>query len=164
MSVYGRILLACLGSAMLLLGAFGFQYIGKLDPCAMCLWQRWPHAVAVVLGILAMTLLWKIRRPLAGLGAVVMAVSAGLGAFHTGVEQKWWAGPGSCAGFDPTGLSTDQLLQQLQATAVVPCDEIVWDLFGITMAGWNAIFSLGLMALWIFAATPKTVTRHHVPG
>ena len=163
MSVYGRILLAGLGSLLLLLGAFGFQYIGELAPCPMCLWQRWPHAVAIVLAILAVTLLWKARRPMAGVGAVVMAISAGLGVFHAGVEQKWWEGPGSCAGFDPAGLSTDQLLQQLQTAPLVACNEIVWDLFGITMAGWNALISLGLMALWIFAAIPKTITRHHVP-
>ena len=88
MSVYGRILLAGLGSALLLIGAFGFQYIGELAPCPMCLWQRWPHAVSVVIAAAAMTVLWRQRRPLAGLGAATMAMSAGLGAYHAGVEQK----------------------------------------------------------------------------
>jgi disulfide bond formation protein DsbB len=164
MSVYGRILLAVLGSASLLLGAFGFQYIGKLAPCPMCLWQRWPHAVAILIGVLAMTLLWRQRRWLAGLGGIAMAMSAGIGLFHAGVEQKWWDGPSSCSGADPTALSTDELLQQLMTTPLVRCDEIVWDLFGITMAGWNTIISTGLALLWVFAALPKTPTRHIVPG
>lgn len=164
MSVYGRILLSVLGSAALLLGAFGFQYIGELAPCPMCLWQRWPHAVSIAIGILAMTLLWRQRRILAAIGAGTMAVSAGLGVFHAGVEQQWWDGPSSCTGADPTTLSTDELMQQLLTTPLVRCDEIVWDLFGLTMAGWNAVISTGLALLWIFAALPKTPTRHIVPG
>ena len=164
MSVYGRILLACLGSAALLLGAFGFQYLGGLAPCPMCLWQRWPHATAVVIGVLAMTLLWRQRRPLSALGAVTMAVSVGLGLFHAGVEQKWWDGPGSCSGLDPAGMSAEQMLNALESTPLVRCDEIVWDLWGITMAGWNGLISLGLAALWIFAALPKTPTRHVAPS
>lgn len=164
MSVYGRILLAGLGSLLLLLGAFGFQYLGKLAPCPMCLWQRWPHAVAILIALAAMTVLWQQRRVLAGLGAITMAVSAGLGIFHAGVEQKWWEGPGSCSGANPGALSTDQLLDQIMETPLVRCDEIVWDLFGITMAGWNGLVSIGLAVLWFYAAFPKTPTRHVVPG
>lgn len=164
MSVYGRILLAGFGSFLLLAGAFAFQYIGKLAPCPMCIWQRWPHAIAIVIAIAAMTILWQQRRALAGLGAATMLVSAGLGVFHAGVEQKWWKGPGSCSGADPTGLTSDQLLDQLMEAPVVRCDEIVWDLFGISMAGWNGLISFGLALLWVFAALPKTPTRHVVPG
>ncbi|MEM7056065.1 MAG: disulfide bond formation protein B [Pseudomonadota bacterium] len=164
MSVYGRILLAGLGSFLLLAGAFGFQFIGELAPCPMCIWQRWPHAVAILIAVSAMTLLWQQRRVLAGMGAATMAFSTGLGIFHAGVEQKWWKGPGSCSGADPGALSSDQLLDQLLETPLVRCDEIVWDLFGITMAGWNGLISIGLAVLWIFAAFPKTPTRHVVPG
>lgn len=163
MSVYGRILLAVLASLGVLLGAFGFQFLGELSPCPMCIWQRWPHAVAILLGVAAMTLLWRQRRVVAMLGAATMAVSFGLAAFHAGVEQRWWDGPTSCTGADPTALSTDDLLAKLERTPLVRCDEIVWDLFGITMAGWNAIISLGLVILWIYSALPKTPTRHPSP-
>ncbi|MEM9141166.1 MAG: disulfide bond formation protein B [Pseudomonadota bacterium] len=164
MSVYGRILLAVLGSAALLLGALGFQYLGELAPCPMCIWQRWPHVAAVVLGIAAMTVLWRVRRGVAAVGAVVMVASAGLGLFHAGVEQRWWQGPASCSGADPGALSTEALLDALMEAPMVRCDEIVWDLFGLTMAGWNALISVGLALLWGFAAWPKTPTRHVAPG
>ena len=164
MSVYGRILIAVLGSALLLIGALGFQYLGGLAPCPMCIWQRWPHVVAVVLGVLAMTLFWRQRRAVAALGGVTMAASAGLGIFHVGVEQKLWSGPAGCSGgVDPTGLSTDQLLTQLMETEVVRCDEVAWDLIGISMAGWNAIISVGLAIMWLYAALPRTTTRHVAP-
>ncbi|MEM7190687.1 MAG: disulfide bond formation protein B [Pseudomonadota bacterium] len=164
MSVYGRILLAGLGSLALLLGALGFQYLGGLAPCPMCIWQRWPHLAAVLLAVLGMTVLWQFHRPVAAVGGVAMLISAGLGAFHAGVEQKLWDGPSSCSGVDPGSVSSEQLLQTLMEAPLVRCDEIVWDLFGITMAGWNAIISLGLAALWLFAAMPRTVTRHVAPG
>lgn len=164
MSVYGRILLACAGSLAVLFGAFGFQFLGGLAPCPMCIWQRWPHAVALLIGVAAMTVLWRFRRPLSALGFLTMVTSAGLGAFHAGVEQQWWEGPTTCVGTDPGSMNSEDLLNTLMQAPMVRCDEIVWDLWGITMAGWNALISLGLALLWIFAALPKTPTRHVVPG
>ena len=164
MSVYGRILLACAGSLAVLLGAFGFQFLGGLAPCPMCIWQRWPHAVALLIGVAAMTVLWRFRRPLSALGFLTMLTSAGLGVFHAGVEQQWWEGPTTCVGTDPGSMNSEDLLNTLMEAPMVRCDEIVWDLWGITMAGWNALISLGLALLWIFAALPKTPTRHVVPG
>ena len=147
------LLLAGLGSFGLLAGAFAFQHIGGLAPCPMCIWQRWPHVVAIVIALLALALLPGLRRPLAWIGALVMAVSTGLGLYHAGVEQKWWAGPNVCSGgVDPAGLSTDDLLAQLQSTPMVPCDAITWELFGISMAGWNGLISVALLILWSMAA------------
>ncbi|MDT8344028.1 MAG: disulfide bond formation protein B [Thermohalobaculum sp.] len=148
MTAYGRILLAGAGSAALLLGALGFQFLGGLAPCPMCIWQRWPHVAAVVLAVLAVTVLWRQRRWLAALGAAAMLVSTGLGIFHAGVEWQWWQGPVTCTAGDITRLSADELMTQILGAPLVRCDEIVWELFGITMAGWNALFSLGLAALW----------------
>ena len=151
MTVYGRILLAGLGSVLLLAGALGFQYLGKLQPCVMCIWQRWPHAIAVVLAVGAVTLFWRYRRGIAGCGALSVAGGAGIGLFHVGVEQKWWQGPQSCSGFDPAGLTTEQLMARIQGAPVVACDEIAWQFLGLSMAGWNALISLGLCALWVLS-------------
>lgn len=163
MSVYGRILLAGLGSLLLLAGALGFQYLGELAPCPMCIWQRWPHLVAALIALAATTVLWRLRRQLSVAGVVTMAVSAGLGAYHAGVEQGWWPGPAGCSGVDPSGLSPDELLRRLAETPLVRCDEIAWELVGISMAGWNAILSVCLGILWVFAALPRTPTRHVSP-
>ncbi|MEM1385008.1 MAG: disulfide bond formation protein B, partial [Pseudomonadota bacterium] len=148
MTVYGRILLAGGGSALILLGALAFQYLGGLAPCPMCLWQRWPHAVAVAIAVLAVTVLWWGRRWLAGLGGAAMAVSAGLGVFHAGVEWRFWDGPSSCVSSSIEGLTPEQLLDQILAAPVVRCDEVAWDFLGLSLAGWNAVFSVGFAALW----------------
>ena len=145
--------LAMLGSAALLAGAFAFQYIGGLAPCQLCLWQRWPHAAAVGLGVLALTLGWRV---LAVAGAVAALVAAGIGAFHVGVEQKWWEGLASCTAGSIKGISTADLLNpDVVVAAPVRCDAIAWQLAGVSMAGWNVILSLVLMGVWLLAATRR---------
>jgi len=146
------ILAAAGGSAALLLGALGFQYIGGLFPCVLCLWQRWPHLVAVILGLIGLRVPGRIVPVL---GALAVLTTAGIGMFHVGVEQGWWAGLESCSGRGITGMSTATLLDPTAAAPEpVRCDQIAWSLMGISMAGWNVIASLGLAGLWL-AATRK---------
>ncbi|NVO22862.1 disulfide bond formation protein B [Donghicola sp. C2-DW-16] len=146
--------LAAFGSLAILLGAFGFQYIGGYPPCAMCLWQRWPHAAAILLGAVGVMFPSAI---IAWLGALAAAVTSGIGVYHAGVEQKLWQGPTSCTGSADalSGMNATDLLSLDGPTGVVMCDAIVWDLFGITMAGYNAIFSALFCLIWIAAARAK---------
>ncbi|MEP3345975.1 MAG: disulfide bond formation protein B [Litoreibacter sp.] len=136
------------GSFLLLGGAFVFQIMGYA-PCKMCLWQRWPHAFAFVLGIAFIVIPSRI---IALLGALAAATTAAIGLFHAGVEQSWWEGPNSCTSDDITALTPEQLLEQIMAAPMVRCDEIAWSLAGVSMAGWNAILSLVLALIWITAA------------
>ncbi|MDB2407062.1 disulfide bond formation protein B [Jannaschia sp.] len=140
---------ATVGHLGLLGGAFLFQAAGYA-PCAMCLWQRWPHAAAILLGIVALAGIAP--RGMAVLGGLAALTTAGIGAFHAGVEQGWWEGPSSCTGGgDLSGFSGADLLSTQIADTVVMCDEIAWQ-FGLSMAGWNAVFSLGLAVIWGLAA------------
>lgn len=140
---------AMAASVVALAAALGSQYLGGLAPCDLCLWQRVPHGVVIVTGIGA--LLWfqgpRERNLLTWLAALSFAVGAGIALYHVGVEQKWIAGPAACSG--PASLNAAQTIEELRAqllgTPVVRCDEIPWELFGISMAGWNALFSLALM-------------------
>jgi disulfide bond formation protein DsbB len=143
--------LAAGGSLALLLGALAFQYIGGLAPCQLCLWQRWPHAAAVVIGALALAMPGRVL-PL--LGALAALTSAGIGLFHTGVERGWWEGLASCSAGSISGLDVNDLLDPtVEIAAVVRCDEVAWQMLGLSMASWNALASLALAVLWIMAAT-----------
>lgn len=142
------ILLATSGSLALLLGALGFQFIGDMPPCKLCIWQRWPHVIAVLIGVL---FLLRPRPLLALLGALATLSTAGIGLYHAGVEQKWWPGPDTCTAGPVSGLSADELFEKIMNTPLVRCDEIPWQLFGISMAGWNAIISTLLAILWLAA-------------
>lgn len=140
------ILLATLGSFALLAGAFAFQVIGYA-PCKMCLWQRWPHAVAIVIGAFALVVS-RHQKVFAILGALAAATTAAIGLYHTGVERDWWEGPTSCTG---TGQLTGDLLS-LDIAPVVMCDDVIWPLFGLSMASYNALISLVLVGIWLTAA------------
>ena len=143
------ITIAGIGSAILLLSAFSFQYLGYA-PCKMCLWQRWPHGVAIALSVMAITLSWRV---IPMLGALAAATTSFLGFFHSGVEQKWWEGPSSCSGGGSalSGVSGTDLLATQGAGFIVMCDEISWSFAGLSMPTWNGMLSLGLVILWAIA-------------
>ena len=141
------ILIGVLGSAALLGGAFLFQYFGY-PPCAMCLWQRWPHAAAILIGLLALGVQGRLLPAVAGLAALT---TAGIGIFHTGVERDWWEGPASCTGTGLSNLDASDLLSTA-GDRLVMCDKVSWELFSISMPSWNAIFSLLLVVVWVRAA------------
>jgi disulfide bond formation protein DsbB len=134
-------------SLALILGALGFQYIGNYPPCEMCHWQRWPHIAAAVVGLIGGMLLAAGVLPtrtapfVAALAILGVAVGGAMGVYHAGVEWHWWLGPQACTtGFVFNG--------HLDLTAPVPhCDIPAWTLFGLSLAGYNAIISLGAAAL-----------------
>ncbi|WP_284163125.1 disulfide bond formation protein B [Frigidibacter sp. SD6-1] len=145
------VLLAAGGSLALLAGAFIFQAFGYA-PCKLCLWQRWPHAAAIVIGALCLS---TRRAELAWLGAVAALATAGVGIYHTGVERGFWLGPTTCTSGDVGGLSADDLMNQILNAPLIRCDEVAWSLFGLSMASWNALLSLSLAAIWVRAATRR---------
>ena len=144
------ILVAAGGSAALLLGALAFQYLGGLAPCALCIWQRWPHLAAVILGAAGLAMGGSAIPVLGGLAALT---SAAIGVFHVGVEQKWWEGLATCSAGSLDGVSAADLLNPaVDVAAVVRCDAIAWQMFGLSMAGWNVVISLMLALIWFTAA------------
>lgn len=150
------ILIAGAGSLALLAAAFLFQAMGYA-PCPLCLWQRWPHGVAIALGGLGGLALPVV--PVALAGAAAAMTSFGLGLYHTGVERGWWAGPSSCSASDGglSGLSGADLLSVEGAGRLVLCDEVVWSFLGLSMANWNALLSFGLVLIWVAAVRMRRI-------
>ena len=145
-----------LGSLLLLLGALGFEYVGGLAPCHLCILQRWPHGIAVVLGLFI--LVWP-RRWLALVAGLVVLDGAGTGLYHVGVERGWWQGPTTCTAATPGSMAPGELLDQILATPVVLCDQVAWSMLGISMAGWNVILSLGIAWLWVRAYASSSASQ-----
>jgi disulfide bond formation protein DsbB len=129
-------LLAVLVPAALLGGAYVSQYGFGLPPCEMCWWQRYPHFVAVLLALLAFVVPPRVPVALAG---IAIAVSGVIGGFHAGVEYGWWQGVTACTA-NPFEAGSDPLAAIL-AAPVVRCDVAPWSLLGISLAGWNFLFS-----------------------
>jgi disulfide bond formation protein DsbB len=131
-------LIALLLPLGLLGGALGSQYIGGLHPCEMCYWQRWPHGAAILLAALAFTApaTSSRSRTLVLLAAAAIAVSGAIGVYHAGVEARIFEGFTTCTA--TKGLT----LEDIMKVPLVRCDQVQWSLFGISMAGWNAVLSL----------------------
>jgi disulfide bond formation protein DsbB len=141
-------LLALLLPAALLAGAWGFQLIGGYTPCEMCHWQRWPHYAALAPAALAFAAGGRARVALVALAALLIAASGVIGVLHAGVEYHWWRGFTACtAPTSITGATAAERLASLLAQPVVRCDAPAWTLGGVSMAGFNALFSLGGAAL-----------------
>ncbi|MFQ5954659.1 MAG: disulfide bond formation protein B [Kiloniellales bacterium] len=149
--MYPALLLAA--SAAILGTAYASQYIGGLEPCSLCLYQRVPYWVAI--GLTAAALALAGRRRLQGLALIVVGAvflfGTGLALYHVGVEQHLFAGPPACSADLGQATTIEELRAQLIGQPVVRCDEVAWSLFGISMAGYNAIASLGLTAAALWA-------------
>ena len=136
-------------STALLGGALLFQYVGGLAPCSLCIWQRWPHLAVIVMafiglrGIMPRGMLW--------LTFIAGSISVCLGSYHAGIEYGFWAGPAGCTANLVFDGDIKALTQQLLSTPLVRCDEVPWSLFGLSMAGWNTLISLDIVAAALIA-------------
>src|SRR3954451_18434862 len=161
------IALAAAGVAVLglaaILGAYFFQYVVGLPPCPLCLEQRVAYYVAIPLAamiLLGLSVNSSRKVLLLALFAIAAAMlwNAGLGVYHSGVEWKWWPGPQDCSGAVPNFSAGGSLLDQMNKTRVVRCDEAAWRFLGVSLAGYNVLVSLTLavIALWGVAAAWKS--------
>lgn len=158
-------------SALILGAAFAFQLIGGLQPCELCIWQRYPYAAVIGLsgvgiGLARAGVERRLLALLLALCAVTLLSGAGIAAFHVGVEQKWWEGTSACVGNLSATPTIEDLREKLLAAPVVRCDEPAWSLFGVSMAGYNMFLSLALggaslMAVWRLA---KRAAPRHAPA
>ena len=139
------ILICAAISASLYAGALWFQYVGGLMPCSMCLWQRWPHIIIVLLAMIALF----VRMPHLVLTAIAItaATSVILAGYHAGVEWQLWSGPSGCTASLTNSVDLTSLTDSLLATSVVRCDEVAWSFMGLSMAGWNSLFSLDIFLI-----------------
>lgn len=123
--------------ALLMAGALGSQYIGGLYPCEMCHWQRWPHYAAIALALGAFFVKPPARNVMVALAALAVLTSGAIGVFHAGVEYHWWQGITTCS-----STAAGSSLEDLMRAPLVRCDAAQWTLGGISLAGFNALFSI----------------------
>lgn len=133
-----------------ILGAWGFEAAGYL-PCELCLKQRWAYYAGIPLGLAVALIAWRgpksLHGPALALLALVFAASAVFGAYHAGVEWKFWPGPTDCTGTLSKADSMGDFMQQLQTTRVVRCDAVAIRILGLSLAGWNAVISAAMTAI-----------------
>lgn len=136
--------LALLVPGALMAGALGSQYLGGLYPCEMCHWQRWPHYAAIAIALAGFVVPNRgTACVLVALAALAILTSGAIGVFHAGVEYHWWQGITPCSStMRGAGGTPDEILARIMNAPIVRCDAPQWTLFGISLAGFNALFSL----------------------
>jgi len=149
-------LAVALGAAATVGGALIFEHAFGYVPCKLCLIQRNPYYIAVPLVLAAALLPPRYTRAGLWLLTLIFVISAGLGAYHSGVEWGFFAGPSDCGGGSGAGAgNVGDFLNQLQSTRVVSCTEAAWRFLGLSLAGWNVLISLALSAFAAMAAARK---------
>lgn len=151
------LLLALLASAAMLGTAHAFERIGGYQPCLLCLRQRevyWVALTVTAVGLVALRLRPhpRLLRMLPLLLAAIFLVGFAVATYHAGVEWKWWKGPSACAVGTSVSTAGLEALAGGAKVRIVSCEEAPWVMAGLSMAGWNAVVSLGLAALGLFAA------------
>ncbi len=142
--------LALLVPSALLGGAYVSEYGFGLYPCEMCWWQRYAHFVALGFALIAFAFK-KARWPMV-LAALAILASGLIGAYHAGVEYKWWEGFTTCTSLVAKGGNP---LDAILAAPTIRCDEVQWQIFGISLAGFNFLISTA-GALAVFAALKRS--------
>lgn len=156
------VVVAAVGAAALL-GAWFFQYVIGLSPCPLCMEQRIayyfvvPLAAMVALGISVGATPKVIQLAMFAI-AIGMLWNAGLGVYHSGIEWRWWPGPQECTG-TPSFGNVNDLQERLKNMVLVRCDEAQWRFLGLSLAGYNALISLGLSAVAFWGALSVNKTR-----
>lgn len=147
--------LALLVPGALLAGAYISEYGFGLYPCEMCWWQRYPHFAALALAGLAFII--PPARFWTALAALAILVSAAIGLFHAGVEYDWWQGITSCARIATSDPGTSPL-DAIMNTPMITCDDPQWTLAGVSLAGFNFLFSAagGMAVLALLARRRRT--------
>jgi disulfide bond formation protein DsbB len=144
-------------AAATLAGAWFIQLVMGIQPCELCLAQRYAYYLVVPLG--ALTAIGAAKDAprgvlVAGLAVIALATlgNAGLAAYHAGVEWGFWQGPTACTG--PVGDlgSAGSLLERLDSVKVVRCDEVQWKFLGLSLAGYNVLISLAMAAIAAWGA------------
>lgn len=154
--------LAALVSAAMLAAAHAFEHFGHLAPCELCLKQRAVYWVALALGVVFYAAWRLMKNPAVSRGGVMLLgltflTGMLIAGYHAGVEWHFWPGPKTCTGGggNIAEMGKDLLSAISQPANVPQCDEAAWTLFGISMAGYNALLSAGLAAFSFWLVWPK---------
>lgn len=163
-SAYATGALVMVLATAVILAALGFEYIGHYLPCPLCLQQRYAYYAGIPAAFVGLVMLSSERPRLTSIIFAMISLAflanAGLGIYQAGAEWKFWPGPQSCGTIQALGGASGGLLDKLDATKVIKCDEAQWRFAELSFAGWNVVASLILAGLAAKAAWPSAQPRY----
>lgn len=144
-------------ATLVVLTAWAFQIFGGFTPCKLCLEQREGYYVAVpLLGLIIAAVMFRwpacVARGLFVVAGLMFAISMVTGIYQAGAEWNFWLGPNDCGAGGVPSVSSGSLLDEMNDTTVIFCDEAALRVLGLSFAGWNVLAAGGLMKACFFAA------------
>ena len=134
-------------SSLMLLSAFYLEYFHGALPCDLCITQRWFHGAIIGYSFIIILIINKtlISNKLLVLVVAILWLSSSLaGLYHFGIEMNFWTGPDGCS--SNIDFSKDTLTYLLEKSTI-KCDEVMFEIFGLSLAGWNALTSFFIFLL-----------------
>ena len=134
-------------SSLMLISAFYLEYFHGALPCDLCITQRWFHGAIIAYSLIIILIIKKTliaKKLLILYGSVLWLSSSLAGLYHFGIEMNFWTGPDGCS--SNIEFSKDTLTYLLNKSPI-KCDEVMFEIFGLSLAGWNALASLFISLL-----------------
>jgi disulfide bond formation protein DsbB len=150
--------LAALAAAAGLAFAYALEVWAELPPCALCLLERWPYRIVIVLGLFAAVAPARLVRSILLIAVVCLLAAAAIAAVHVGVEFKWWPSPlPECAAPHFTGGSIAERLASMPARPAKPCDEPTFliPFIPVSLAALNLLYALVFSATLVVAMVAR---------
>ncbi|NQV54830.1 MAG: disulfide bond formation protein B [Rhodospirillales bacterium] len=148
-TVMAVLLIAAAGPLAIALGA---QYIGGLEPCVLCKYQRIPYWTVAAMAITGYLIDATDRRGILYLAALIFLAGTALAFYHVGVEQHWWISAARCGATETLPANFEAFRASPLKPLAKSCDDIDWTLFGLSFTVYNTAVSLFLTVACVFAA------------
>ena len=146
-------------SSLMVISAFYLEYFHGALPCDLCITQRWFHGAIIAYSFIIILIVKKtlISKKLLILGGAILWLSSSLaGLYHFGIEMNFWTGPDGCS--SNIDFSKDTLTYLLEKSPI-KCDEVMFEIFGLSLAGWNALASLFIFLIAITLILNKRLIK-----
>ena len=138
-----------------LAAAFISEAFLGLEPCQLCIYQRYPFALGITIGLIGLALGKRSTissKILLGIGSMNFLINSGVAFYHTGVEQHWWQSHvGGCSMVFPESSKNQSILENIMSAPMGDCSKIPWQdpIFGLSMANLNIGLCLGLAVIFL---------------
>jgi len=135
-------------TSLILVSAFIIEYRLGHEPCKLCLYERIPYFLSMLL-IIKMLFIKKYERVTLLILFLVFISSTALAFYHFGIEQGFFSESLVCATGDLSKtLSKAELLQQLKQNSI-SCKDVSFRILGLSLAAINTVFSLILSVIFM---------------
>ena len=134
--------------SLTIISALIIQYWLGHEPCKLCIYERIPYFLSILL-LIKILLFKKYEKITLFILFLIFTVSAVLAFYHFGIEQGFFNESFVCKAGDLSGtLSKEQLLEQLNKYNI-SCKEVSFRVLGLSLATINTILSIILSVIFL---------------